>query len=132
MKRTNEKTTPRLLKRGDILLAAALLLFAAALFVVYFALPKDTGTAAKITVNNQTVATLPLSKNTTYTVRTDEGYNIVTVKDGAVSVSEADCKNQICVHSRAVSRAGERIICLPHKLTVVVVGGDTPAMDFVV
>ena len=111
---------------------SALLLLAAALFVFHFAAPKAAGAVAKITVDNQTVATLPLSKNTTYKVETAVGYNLVVIENGRAFVREADCKNQICVKSRAIARAGESIVCLPHKMTVTVVGGEPPAVDFVV
>ncbi len=114
------------------MLFSALLLLAATLFVVHFAAPKAAGAAVKIAVDNQTVATLPLAKNTTYQVETDAGYNLVVVQDGRAFVRDADCKNHICVKSRAVSRAGESIVCLPHKMTVTVVGDEPPAVDFVV
>ena len=111
---------------------SALLLLAAALFVFHFAAPKKAGAAAKITVDNQTVATLPLSKDTTYKVETAAGYNLVVIENGRAFVREADCKNQICVKSRAIARAGESIVCLPHKMTVSIVGGEPPTVDFVV
>ena len=111
---------------------SALLLLAAALFVFHFAAPKAAGAVAKITVDNETVATLPLSKDTTYQVETAAGYNLVVIENGRAFVREADCKNQICVKSRAIARAGESIVCLPHKMTVTVVGGEPPAVDFVV
>ena len=114
------------------MLLSALLCFTAALFVFHFAAPHEAGAAAKITVDNQTVATLPLAKDTTYRVETAAGYNLVVVEDGRAFVREADCKNHICVKSRAISRAGESIVCLPHKMTVSIVGGEPPAVDFVV
>ncbi len=115
------------------MIVSALLLLAAALFVFHFAAPKPTGAVAKITVNNQTVKTLPLSQNSTYTVETDDGYNVVVVENGRVFVREADCKNQICVKSRAISRPGESIVCLPHKMTVSVVDDEaSDTVDFVV
>ena len=114
------------------MLLSALLCLTAALFVFHFAAPHEAGAAAKITVDNQTVATLPLSEDTTYTVKTAAGYNLVVVENGRAFVREADCKNHICVKSRAISRAGESIVCLPHKMTVTVVGGEPPAVDFVI
>ena len=129
---TNDVEKPRFLKRGDMWLFSALLLLAAALFVFHFAAPKKAGAAAKITVDNKTVATLPLSKDTTYKVETAAGYNLVVIENGRAFVREADCKNQICVKSRAIARAGESIVCLPHKMTVSIVGGEPPVVDFVV
>ena len=132
MRRANEEKKARFLKRGDIVIFSALLLLAAALFVFHFAAPKEAGAVAKIAVNNQTVKTLPLSQNTTYKVETAAGYNLVVIEDGRAFVREADCKNRICVKSRAISRAGETIVCLPHKMTVSIVGGEASAVDFVV
>lgn len=132
MKPANETKKPRFLKRGDLWLVSALLLLAAALFVFHFAAPKTVGASVKITVDNQTVATLPLSHDTTYKVETAAGYNLVVIEDGRAFVREADCKNHICQKSRAVSRAGESIVCLPHKMKVTVVGDTSSSVDFVV
>ncbi len=132
MKPTNETTKPRFIKRGDIGLLSALLLLAATLFVFHFAAPKSEGMAVQITVDNQPVATLSLSEDTTYTVKSETGFNVVVVKDGKAFVSDADCKNHICQKSRTIARTGESIVCLPHKMTVTVIGGEPPAVDFVV
>ena len=42
--------------------------------------------------------------------------NTVEIKDGAVAVTNADCKNQICVNHAAITKKGESIICLPNKV----------------
>ena len=41
---------------------------------------------------------------------------------GAVSVTQSDCPGQDCVHSGAVSRAGQSIVCLPARIVVELVG----------
>lgn len=53
-----------------------------------------------------------------------EDYNIVTIRGGKVSVESADCRSQVCVDHRPVSRSGESIICLPHKLVVEIISPD--------
>lgn len=45
-------------------------------------------------------------------------YNIVEIKSGKVSVTEASCKNQVCVKHGSISRTGETIVCLPNRLVV--------------
>lgn len=69
----------------------------------------------------QNVYELPLSQNTTKSVTTDLGTNLIEIKDGRVRVEEADCPNQDCVHQGWIDAAGEQIVCLPHKLTVDIV-----------
>lgn len=69
----------------------------------------------------QNVYELPLSQNTTKSVTTDLGTNLIEIKDGRVHVEEADCPNQDCVHQGWIDAAGEQIVCLPHRLTVDIV-----------
>lgn len=114
-------------RRADAILAAAVLAVALAAAVLLWLLPK-TGTAAEITVDGATVATLPLDTDTTYTVEGIGGHNTVVVRGGKVTVTDADCPDKICVRHRAVSRTGESIICLPHRVVVTVIGG-TEAVD---
>jgi hypothetical protein len=45
-------------------------------------------------------------------------YNVVEISGGTVSVTEASCKNQVCVKHGAISRSGESIVCLPNRLVV--------------
>lgn len=73
----------------------------------------------------QNVHELPLSQNTTKTVTTDLGTNLIEIKDGRVRVEEADCPNQDCVHQGWIDAAGQQIVCLPHKLTVDIVDEST-------
>ena len=42
--------------------------------------------------------------------------------DGAVYVTSSDCPNQDCVHSGAISRAGQSIVCLPARVAVTLEG----------
>ena len=51
-------------------------------------------------------------------------YNIVEIRGGAVSVTEASCKNQVCVRHRGISQSGESIVCLPNRLVVRIEGGS--------
>lgn len=48
----------------------------------------------------------------------DTGTNTVVIKDGVVYISEASCKNQICVNTGKISKKGESIVCLPNKVIV--------------
>ena len=51
------------------------------------------------------------------------GYTLtVEETDGAVYVASSDCPNQDCVHSGAISRAGQSIVCLPARVAVTLEG----------
>ena len=51
-------------------------------------------------------------------------YNVVVISEGTVSVTEASCKNQVCVKHGAISRSGESIVCLPNRLVVRIENGS--------
>ena len=48
--------------------------------------------------------------------------NVLKIRSGQASMIEADCPDLICVHHRPISRQGESIVCLPHKVVVEVTG----------
>ncbi len=105
------------MKKADIILIACVL--AVSVFcLVCFSLFSPFGTTAKIYINNTLEDELSLSVNTTKTYETAKGYNTVIIENGAVFVSVADCKNQVCVKKGKINRKGETIACTPHKFLV--------------
>lgn len=56
-------------------------------------------------------------------------HNNITIKNGKVSMSFSDCRNQNCVHQGKISNTSQTIICLPNQVVVEIVdnvkdGGD--------
>ena len=72
-------------------------------------------------------ATYSLSEDRTVEVPAygNKGSNTVCIADGKVSVTEASCKNQVCVHHGEISRSGESIVCLPNRLVVRIDAGGS-------
>lgn len=70
---------------------------------------------------------LPLWEDAEVRVESSFGYNVVEVSEGRVRVSEADCKNQICVNTGWSSSEGQIITCLPHQLVVEIVSDPADA-----
>ena len=58
------------------------------------------------------------------TIGEDDFENIIIIKDGKASMAKADCPDKICVNHAAISKKGETIVCLPHKVVVEVVDGN--------
>ena len=48
--------------------------------------------------------------------------NTLVINGGKASIVSADCPDKLCVHQQEISKAGESIICLPHKLVVRIEG----------
>ena len=111
-------------KKADIIIAAAVLA-AAALIFLCVNLFAGSGSVAVVEQNGAVIAELPLDTDTVFEVENGgKVTNVVEVKNGEVSVTEADCPDKICVNHRAVSRNGESIVCLPNKVVVSVEGGE--------
>ncbi len=106
------------MKKGDfVLLAVTLCLLALVIFIVFF---KPNAGFATVYEDGTVIASFPLNTDITEKIMTKDGhYNILKISGGEVSVLEADCKNQICVNTRPVKRIGDSIICLPHKISIV-------------
>lgn len=51
-----------------------------------------------------------------------DGVNLVIIENGTVRVEDADCPDRLCVRQGRIRRAGESIICLPHRVEVVIEG----------
>ncbi len=119
------------MKKADIFLAGGALALAAGVYLFYSA-GAEAGGGAEVTVDGKSAAFLPLNENDSIRIETPQGYNIVAVEDGTVMVTDADCRDQICVEHKKISRTGETIVCLPHKLVVEITGDSPAAFDMVV
>ncbi len=113
--------------RNDIILAAVLLLIAAASFL-WWHFSRAEGAEVAVKINGVQTAAYALNEDREVVITggdEDEYRNVMVIRDGKVSVSEANCPDSICVKTRAASRAGETIVCLPHKLVIEVTGEKT-------
>jgi len=62
----------------------------------------------------------------------DGDYNTLMISDKGVSISEANCPDQICVKWGNITRPGQTIVCLPHKVVISITGnqeGEPPLDD---
>ena len=124
-------TAPRRLKKGDFWLIGGLLFVVALLFLWHVCFPAPPGATVRVTVDDQVYGIYPLSVDTEVEIVTPHGHNHLVIQGGAVSIDGADCPQQICAHHRAISRTGDVIVCLPHRVVVTVEGADAAAVDAV-
>ncbi len=114
------------MKRGDLGLIAVLLI--GVIVLIAFLWNGDENeysgtTFAKITVDGELYKTLELTAELQeLEIRTDRGYNLIRIQEHAVQILDADCPDQLCVHMGAVRKVGERVVCLPNRVLVEVVG----------
>lgn len=120
------------MKKRDIILAAVLLIIAALLF---FLLPKrEMGGEVRITVDGQLYGVYSLFLEQELVIEQESGKNILHLGNGAAWMEEADCPDGYCIQQGKIRRAGQTIVCLPHKLVIEVIGenGENLSPDAIV
>ncbi len=103
-----------------ILLFAALLVACLALSGILL----RSGTAAaavEVWSEGKHLYTLSLVQDRTLTVESANGTNEITVRDGKVAVTQADCPDHVCM-KRGFCSGGAQIVCLPNRLVLKFVG----------
>lgn len=118
------------MKRKDMILIGAILIIALLGYGGIRLFSKDGGRVV-VTVDKKTVIDVPLSEDQTMEVPLTDGSNIIVIEDGAVTMRKADCPDQICVEHKPISKSGETIVCLPHKVVVEIISDEEAKVDIV-
>ena len=114
-----------MIKKRDIILALVLILLGIVCYGV-IRLGQKKGSQVIIYEDQKEIGRYDLNTDTTKEIQTAKGMNILEIKNGMAYVTEADCPDQVCIRMGKISKTGENIVCLPHKL-VVQLEGDSAA-----
>lgn len=104
---------------ADIILFLCLILVGLSVFLIGELLC-EKGEFVTVKVGNSDEARYSLSEDGEYTL--NGGTNILTIRDGKAFMSHADCPDKTCVRSGKINMTGERIVCLPNRIYITVVG----------
>ncbi len=78
---------------------------------------------AEVWSDGRLLYTLDLRIDQTVTVETVRGSNTVTVSNGAIAVTAADCPDGYCM-DRGFCSGGAQIVCLPNRLVIRFIGAQ--------
>lgn len=138
MEVSKERKRSRITKffaKGDVAVYLASLLLIAVFTLCAFAVPKEKGSMFSVYYAGERVFEGSLLQDAEYVFTVEngqgmvllreeavftDGYNVISVSGGKVSVCEADCPDHTCVLQGATDW-GE-ILCLPHKMKIVAEG----------
>lgn len=114
------KTKPN---RWDLLVVAAVAALAVVCGIVFWARSAPSGgkLTAVVSVNGKETDQVVLSSLSEAEDRTyhNNGYTLtVEFTPESVRVTTSDCPNQVCVHTGAITRAGQSIVCLPSRISI--------------
>ena len=127
-----ETTTPTVknggrLFRNDLIFIAAVLLIVSALGLCFYFF-RSEGDTVVVTVDKKEFGRYSLSEDTVVEIRTgkkEEELNRLVIKDGKAYVETATCPDGICAGHKPISREGESIVCLPHKVVITIESTET-------
>lgn len=120
------------MKADKIFISALILIGLGLSAVIYFPRATGSGSRVEVRINGTAVTSYPLSSDRTETISCpDGGSNTLEIIDGAARMKEADCPDNVCVGMHRISKPGETIVCLPHKLVLAIVqtGQDAAVPD---
>lgn len=130
---SNEKKKQLKKFEGDIFAVALVLTIAFSVWLFFhFGGNRREGCEAVILQDGIEHGRYSLAEDDIITVRGENGsYNLILISKGSVQVSDADCPDKLCIRQRSISRNGESIICLPHKLVITIESPEESDMDAV-
>lgn len=130
---SNEKKEQIKKFKGDILALTLVLTITFSVWLFfYIGGNRREGCEAVILRDGIELGRYSLAEDDIITVRGEnESYNLILISKGSVQVSDADCPDKLCIRQRSISRNGESIICLPHKLIIMIESPEESDMDAV-
>lgn len=106
---------------ADIVLILVLLIVGLSVFLI-IELTREAGAGVRVYSDGEIVAEYSLSFDGEYTL--NGGTNILVIKDGKAYVTHADCPDKLCMKQGKISKTGEKIVCLPNRISIEVFGAD--------
>lgn len=119
--------------RNDVIFIAVLLLMVSLIGAAFFFL-RGEGDTVTVSVDGKHYGTYALHTDLTLSIRTGEDgeeENLLVIRDGTARVESATCPDGICAAHKPISREGESIVCLPHRVVITVQTSDGEEPDII-
>ena len=114
------------MKKKEILILGLVIAVLAAVLIIMNVIGSNGARRLVITVDGKEYQNFVLTDQTNmqFTIETPDGYNEVVITNGVVDVVDADCHNHVCVDTKPASKIFDKIVCLPHKVVIEIVGDN--------
>lgn len=117
------------MKKMDFLLIAVILLAAAGLYFSGLLRPTKEGGFALVNVDGKEYKRFPLDTDAKYEIIENGQKNVLEIRDGHADMTDASCKDKLCVKQKTISLLGETIVCLPNRVVIEVTGVKKTEID---
>ncbi len=107
--------------KTDAIIISALLVLSLSV-VLIFSLTGEPGSYAEVEIDGKSIAKYSLGTDGEYIL--GGGTNTLIIKDGSAYMVNSKCPDRTCERTGKIKMVGERIVCLPNKISVTVRGDD--------
>jgi len=131
----------QMIKRWDmiitfLLILASLLPVAIFTYVHAGKIDENTIIVAVISVDHEVVDRIVLTDRVGVDVfdltPSEDDRNTIEVRDDRIRMKSATCSDQVCVNFGFISKPGETIVCLPHKVLIEIQTIDGGTDDLII
>ena len=110
--------------KNDIILLG-IIVVVALVAIIIVNVTKEPGSYVVVVHDQNEVAKYSINEDIEIKLTYEENeYNTLVIKDGKVYMTDASCKDHICVKHHKISMTGETIVCLPNKVVIKIIGSD--------
>ena len=124
----------RIIKKMDIVIIAVLLILSFTPHLIFFK------TSQKSSKNNYAIVKVDgkihkkiglsnVKKSEKVNLNLPNGKNTLLVENNSIEMKSANCNDALCVKQGNISKVGQTIICLPHKLIIEIKGDELDSKD---
>lgn len=115
----------------DIIFVMGVLAVSLLIWLAFRYINGSSGDSVAVVRNGQEEGRYSLLEDNVYIISGETGYNLLVISGGEAFITDADCPDGLCMKQKAISRKGESIICLPHKLVIQVEAKEESDLDAV-
>ena len=124
----------RIIKKMDIVIIAVLILLSFTPHLIFFKTSQKSSknNYAIIKVDGKIHKKIDLSKvkkSEKVNLNLPNGKNTLLVENNSIVMDSANCNDALCVKQGNISKVGQTIICLPHKLIIEIKGDELDSKD---
>ena len=124
----------RIIKKMDIVIIAVLLILSFTPHLIFFKTSQkgSKNNYAIIKVDGKIHKKIDLSKvkkSEKVNLNLPNGKNTLLIKNNSIQMYSANCNDALCVKQGNISKVGQTIICLPHKLIIEIKGDELDSKD---
>lgn len=131
----------RMIKRWDLVIIFLLILVSLLPLIIFTYVQagkvnEESIFVAVISVDHQVVERITLTDhvgvNTFDLTPSEHDRNTIEVRDDQIRMKSATCSDQVCVNFGFISKPGETIVCLPHKILIEIQTIDGNTDDLII